>query len=411
MGLLKIIFVISLISLSAGELARFQSGSGVNITFNNIAVGILILCWLIYSWKKKLLKNNSLVKPIFIFIAVCLLSLLINLKVLNLSNFIIAFLYLLRLIFYMSLFFVVFSFDDAFKKKIPLYMIFSGIFVVLAGLIQFVIYPSLYGLIYLEWDEHMRRMFSTFFDPNFLGIFLVLNLMLILGVFLYQFGKKRDLGILGGLGILGVLNFVAIFLTYSRSALLALTAGSIIFLTMYGKKKLILVFLSIIFLSVYLFYSINKSDTTTVFRDISSEARVGSTLSTFPIIKDNLLVGVGFNAYRYAQLRYGILKNDARWEASHSGAGTDNSFLFILATTGVIGFITFIYLWWKIIKSQLNIFSGKSNNYQKMISAVTVSSIGGVFVSSLFINSLFYPFIMYWIWILIGLSSNFKENI
>lgn len=409
MGILKIIFIISLISLSAGELARFQSGSGVNITLNNIAVGILILFWIIFSWKKRLIKNNYLVKPIFIFVTVCLLSLLINLKVLNISSFLIAFLYLLRLVFYMSLFFVVFSFDDAFKKKIPLYMILSSMFIVVLGFVQFVFYPSLRNLINLEWDEHMRRMFSTFFDPNFLGIFLVLNLMLILGVFLH-FYKNKDRLKVYFLGITGLLTFIGIFLTYSRSAILALTTGSIIFLIMYGKKKLILAFLAIIFLSVYLFYSINKSDTTTIFRDISSEARIGSTLSTFPIIKDNFLIGVGFNAYRYAQLRYGILKLDTRWEASHSGAGTDNSFLFILATTGIIGLISFLYLWGKIIKLQLSLFKSKSNNYQKIISAVTVSSIGGVFVSSLFINSLFYPLIMYWIWILIGLSSNFKEN-
>ncbi|MBI3070128.1 MAG: O-antigen ligase family protein, partial [Candidatus Levybacteria bacterium] len=127
--------------------------------------------------------------------------------------------------------------------------------------------------------------------------------------------------------------------------------------------------------------------------------RLESTGNAIAIFKDNPLIGVGFNAYRYAQYRYGFIKGE-NWQIVHSGAGTDNSFLFVLATTGIIGLISYLYLWWVILKKA---YFEKSS---KIISGVVFASVAGLALNAFFINSLFFPFIMAWMWILLGLTES-----
>jgi O-antigen ligase len=120
------------------------------------------------------------------------------------------------------------------------------------------------------------------------------------------------------------------------------------------------------------------------------QARVGSWRNALIISRDHPLLGVGFNAYRYAQRDYGFLKE--QWQESNAGAGADSSFLFVLATTGILGFFTYLWIWMKSLIS----------NYS---SVVIFSSIIAIFIHSFFLNSLFYPWVMAWIWILLA-----KEN-
>jgi len=144
------------------------------------------------------------------------------------------------------------------------------------------------------------------------------------------------------------------------------------------------------------------------------------------IFIDHPVLGVGFNSYRYAQHRYGFI-DDISLKTSHAGSGTDNSFLFVLATTGIIGFTVYLYMWFKILKNAYynKRHSGERSDsriskrgwrfwtsqndaslFQKTISVVILASSIGIFVNAFFINSLFYPSIMLWMWVLIGLLDN-----
>jgi O-antigen ligase len=107
-------------------------------------------------------------------------------------------------------------------------------------------------------------------------------------------------------------------------------------------------------------------------------------------VRDHPLFGIGFNTYRFAQLRYGFITKGEEAD-SHGVAGTDNSFLFVLATTGLIGLLSYAALWGTIVR-------------QAWGNHVVVASITAIFIHSLFVNSLFYPHIMEWIWILIAAS-------
>ena len=175
------------------------------------------------------------------------------------------------------------------------------------------------------------------------------------------------------------------------------------FLTIKNMKKwifgVILLFLIFFVGSSRNFYIENLN----LLRVVSSEARIKSAIEALNIIKKQPVLGVGFNAYKYAQIRSGT-RSSINALTSHADAGTDNSFLFILATTGIVGFISYAYMWFKLLKSDSLKIKQNSNWLRPVIIASTV----GLFIDALFINSLFYPFIMMWMFCIFGLSV--KEN-
>ena len=141
-------------------------------------------------------------------------------------------------------------------------------------------------------------------------------------------------------------------------------------------------------------------------------ARFSNYEQTFTIIKDNILFGVGFNTLRHAKKDYGFLREET-WQESHAGAGSDSSFLFVWATTGVFGLFTYLFLWWKILTMQQSSDSEHRWNSETMrqkplfiIFPVAVA----LLVHSFFLNSLFYPWIMLWFWLILGVSHAAANN-
>lgn len=167
-----------------------------------------------------------------------------------------------------------------------------------------------------------------------------------------------------------------------------LITGSFVFLFL-NTKKTFAILIVVAFLSVtVLLPKAYKTEGTNFLRIASSQARLDSAKQAIEIFKEDPLFGVGFNAYRYAKDRHGFTFGN--WEESHADAGTDNSFLFLLATVGITGFIAYLYMWFKILKINIR-------------SKLLIASVVAIFVDSLFVNSLFYSFLMFWIWILVGL--------
>ncbi|QQG40490.1 MAG: O-antigen ligase family protein [Candidatus Levyibacteriota bacterium] len=370
--IVKVFFVFLLLLFPLGEIARFDLG-------NNIAVHAFDMVAVFALFAKKLPKF------ILFFVVTLIVSLLVNINNYQTNELITASFYLLRWVGYAGLYVVVSNFDKQFKNKIIQLLVGVGAIIVGLGYIQYFLYPNLRNLYYAGWDEHLYRMFSTFLDPNFAGAFFVMYFMFVLGKALENGQSKYYYT------ILGVLTLEAIFLTYSRSAYIMFGVALTVFFLLKKQKKLLFWWiLGLVLLLPVLFLFSPKSEGTNLLRTTSSNARVLAMDQAITIIKDNPIFGVGFNAYRYEQEKRGYLGQSTK--ENHAGAGTDNSFLFVLATTGAIGFSAYFYLWYSIVRRQKSI--------------VALSSIAGLFVNAFFINSLFYPIIMAWIWILTGITEN-----
>lgn len=399
MGILKILFIISLVSISIGEILRFRVFDSASVTINSLSIGCLIIFWIfLLLIKKKNIRKGKLTKPILIFSVISFFSLVVNSRFLVQQEFVVSLLYLVRWIIYSLLYFVILQFDEKFKKRIPQLMLIPGLLIVFVGYVQYFLYPNLRNLYYLGWDEHLYRMFSSFFDPNFAGAFFVLYFILVLVLFFESKKRKNTINSLF-LGVLGIATFIAIFLTYSRSAILTLIIGILVFLITRRKVIYGLVLILFIAATIVLVPKAFKTEGTDLFRKVSSQARISSAQQAFRIFSDNPVLGVGFNTYRYAKYRYGF--TGTKSDPSHAEGGTDVSILFVLATTGIVGFIAYIFLWVQIIT-----FSLRQTMRGNIIAQVLLISSIALLFNSFFINSLFYSFFMMWMWILAGLTES-----
>lgn len=395
MGVLKVLFItLLLVFLPLGEITRITFGDGA-LTFIDIAVGAIALIWVCSKIINGERVNGKLFKAISIFILLLILSLVFNIGKLNALQIGVSASYILRWIAYASIYFIVKDLDVNFKKSLPYFMLVSGLLIILGGFMQYFLYSDLRNLRYLGWDEHLYRMFSSFFDPNFAGAFFVLFFLFIF-IFFQKFKTEKYRYLLI---IILILSLISILLTFSRSTYLMFLIGISSLLFVKGETKKLLFILTVFALGIFLVSKIVlKSEGTNLLRVASGEARLNSVNNALTILKDHPILGVGFDTYRYTQRRYGFI-NESKG-LIHSAAGTDNSFLFVLVTTGVIGFISFIFLIYKIINlSRLKI----KDNY---FAVVLFASIISVSVDSFFINSLFFPQIMLWIWMLVGLTES-----
>jgi O-antigen ligase len=398
MGILKKLIIVTIVLFPVGEFGRylFPSFATAPILLNDLLVTVTVMWWIGLKVKEKKLPHAKLRLPIVLFILTALISLIANSLVLSFQQVFISSLYLWRWSMYAGLYCALADIDTHFKKRIVVLLMIVGQIVVGIGFIQYFFYPSLRNLYYLGWDEHLYRIFSVFLDPNFAGVIFVLIFLLTLGIGLQKYHEKKHMLCIGIL-FLSFFDIIAVYLTYSRSALLMLIVSIFFFLWFLGKQKYIAGVFMALLLLLFIAPKSFKTEGTNIFRIASSESRIESAKTALEIIQKNPLFGVGFNAYRYAQNRYGYLTNKY-WIETHAGAGTDNSYLFVLATTGVVGVTAYIYLLLQMIRL--------ASQKKDIVHVVTVSSLFGIFVSSLFINSLFYIFIMEWLWILLGTREN-----
>ncbi len=393
----RYLLIFCFVGFSLGQLARIDFGNGIAFTVLDIAVS----CFVGYNMLPLLRIKQAagvLKKPIILFGGACILSLLVNSYILNFHELAVSSLYLIRWMVYAGLYFIIVN-SSVFKKdEILQYFSIAGCIHIILGLLQYFLYPDLRQLYFLGWDDHLYRLVGPLIDPNFQGALFVLFFTLFFLLLWNEKKKYRSLSFLSKLLVLIVLMGV-IVLTYSRSALLMLGISFVSLGLLLGNKKIIFSFVVITLFCVVLF-SNSKIEGLNPFRTASILARISSMQEAITIIRDNPLFGVGFNAFRYAQHRYGFRTSEV-WQTSHADAGTDNSYLFVFATAGIIGLGAFVYLLLKILQ-----FLWKSSRRNTMLSHLTLVSFIGLMVDSLFVNSLFYPFFLFWIWMLLGITEN-----
>ncbi|MBI2029106.1 hypothetical protein HYT02_01685 [Candidatus Gottesmanbacteria bacterium] len=338
-----------------GLIVYFPIASQGKIPFLDIITCLFIISTL---FVRNPVKKIFLKKQILIFLFVSLLAIAINMILKNHYSISDLF-YFIRIsfyfLFYIRIFFV-FNKSNAFR--INWILLISGFVFSAFGLLQYLLYPDLRNLMYLGWDPHYFRLFSTVFDPNFAGIIIVLTFFQL--IFIMWLDKKSVYRFLYPLLI--IILLVAIYLTRSRSAYLSFISGMIvlIFFKKYINKMLIGVTAIVILLSSFIPKpAFNVLDT---FRVSSSISRVNNWLIALKLGFANILTGVGYS------------------EASFS----DSSLLYIFGATGILSLAALFNVLFKIFR-----FSLKKDKELFVITVVVI-------VSSFFNNTLFYPFVAVW---------------
>ena len=372
-----------------GFLVRFTPVPNVHILPQDVVVFLLSVAVFYYNSNNKVKNELRLFASLQgLFVAVGVISLFINSLIYRDINVPIALLYAVRYVMYLSLLFVGPFFENSKRVVSVLFMSF-GVFLA-AGFVQYVKFNDLKPLFNLGWDDHLYRLFSTVLDPNFAGVLYVIILIL-LARFVYANVLQKSYMPL----VLSFFSLLAIYLSYSRTALVALISSVGVILIGLKQFKIAL-FSSAIFFVILFAVSDVTVEGLNPFRTRSSANRLLSMNEALGIISKSQYFGVGFNSYRYAQIRYGM-RNEEGSLKSNSDAGTDNSFLFVLATSGVIGFLLFaasyFFLLKKLLIEERNIFF-----FGLIIS---------LFSAGMFLNVLFYTPILTILFLSLALRKKF----
>jgi O-antigen ligase len=327
------------------------------------------------------LKSPKVLKLVIPFLYVAGFSWIISIFIFHQINVLYGGLYLLRLAAYYFFGVYVWNFvrnKPAHKKlvldSLLLVSLVSGFF----GWVQFFTVPNIKPFFSLGWDMHLFRVVGTFLDPSYLGLIVVFGLLLSIHRCISSRNWKNILIIF--------FLLVSLAFTYSRASYLAFFAGlsTIVYLNRKFKKLLWIVG-GLIVLALIL--PTAKNHSIELFRTFSAIARIENYQTTLKIFSKSPVFGIGYNNMCIAYQRF----IGPQSFSSHACSGSDSSLLYILATTGVVGFIIFISSMWKIgtVLIRDSKFPALPVGRQ-----ILVSCFVALIIHSLFSNSMFYPWIM-----------------
>lgn len=369
-------------SLLLGQLGGISILPTVVIYTHDVAILLIVCVFAIRALLRRSWIQPTLIIPIVVFWVVGAVSLIYNAAGLGPGELGISALYLLRWVVYSLIY--IFLIQERLYTQVYLRWVYVvGTLFSSIGLLQYILYPSLRNLWYLGWDPHYFRLFSTFLDPNFAAIYIILTIFL--GIALIQVIPKR------WMIAMQIVNGVALFLTYSRSGYLSFAAGLLIWMLLTKQWRILLGF--IIFAFVLLLPT-PGGDTLRLTRMDSTISRIENWEASIVRIGSSPIIGVGFNTLRYRPI---FAQTDPDPTVpSKADAGVDSSILFLAVTTGFAGLTVYIWLVYRMIQ----MVPRRSPHFLNSNLMYTVW--GSLFVHSLFVNSLFYPWILVWLWIVIA---------
>jgi len=387
-----------------GQLTRLTLFSPeVHIYWHDLMLIALLSYYLIILFKRKRTFDFKLVRPIISFFAVGAFSLFLNsyrffpqarfnLAGLQGRTLLISSLYLFRWMVYAGIFFIARRFGKKQKKKALDYMIFAGVVSAFFGLAQYFFFPDARSLVSSGWDPHLYRVIGTFLDPGYTGLIYVFTLVLIVDR-AYRIDRVNRTDRTNKIKITGWRLaaggcYSAFALSYARSAYLAFLVAvwTIAYLRKSVKFALVM---SLLLAFTLVVLPRPAGEGVRLERQNSIWSRFDSWQKAISIWREKPIFGIGFNTYRYVQAGKGFLSKN--WEESHAGAGADASLLFVLATTGVTGLTVYSSLLSTMFRLAF-----------KKRSFLLLPTLTAVFIHSFFNNSLFYPWVMVWIWVLTG---------
>ena len=380
-SLIRIFILLFFGSLILGQFQRIQVTPQIAFYLHDILLGIIYLLALRYIKKPIRIPKNyhSYIKSFIFFLTSLVISLLLwtgNREI----NVLLGSLYLLRFIFYSLIFptFYILRKNKVITKSLLFSLLIVGVGLMLTGLIQRIFIPDTRNFVLLGWDNHLYRSIGSLLDPNFLGLILVLTLIIA-----KQLKFKHKSAIIGFL-------LLTLLFTYSRSSFVAFIIAVITLGIQKANKKIISFSIGVIVIGALLLPR-PGGEGIKLERTASITSRLESQKKSLQIFQSHPIFGIGFNNYK------AFVSNSVKYDfvPSHP-SGPDNSFLLVLITTGIIGSSAFIVFVYYLLKT-----------YQK--DAIVIPSVVAIAIHSMFNNSIFYPWILIWMFILLS-ESTLREH-
>ncbi|EKE00465.1 MAG: hypothetical protein ACD_22C00014G0005 [uncultured bacterium] len=320
-----------------------------NIYLLDLVVGSLAVLFLLSKKNRQELIKSDLFKPLALLSFSLVASFLLNLNGKTHQELLSTLFYSARFVCYPFLFFIAKKQD---QKDLLSVSIFAVCLFFLFAILQYLFLPDLRFFKLLGFDDHYYRLAGTLLDPNFAGA--IISVVAIATLYYSNFS-------------LLLITLIALGLTFSRASYVSFISTAVA-LGVYTKKTKTLLLIGLLGIIIYLSPK-PFGEGVNLLRTFSIFSRLSSWQTGLQLFLAKPIFGWGLQKI-----------------------AIDNSFIYLLATTGLVGFTAFICL--------LKTIYVNIKPLNRLLLFV-------ILVHSLFNNSLYFIWIYFFFWLILALE--FKE--
>lgn len=256
---------------------------------------------------------------------------------------------------------------------------------------------SFYGLVeYFLWPGQLGdgRLDSVFDPANYHAMLVGPIIVLAIG---FIFSQQIPRAWKYCLGIASAINLIALVFTFSYGGYLAVLGGLVIYgfsaLNRAQKKKMILGTLLVFIIFIITALPTKKFQDLFEFQERSSgHARLEIWQTSWLIFKEHPILGIGLNdfEYHYRENLPRVAFPPLEWLV----AQPHNLYLALLTQTGILGFLAFLWIIIKFIKSTFQQSNQILTTYYLLLASMSAILIHGLVDTPYFKNDLS---IIFWI--------------
>ncbi|MCB2342084.1 O-antigen ligase family protein [Clostridium estertheticum] len=310
-----------------------------------------------------------------------------------------------RFLAYLFIFFVIkyeFNTKKLVKNLLKCYIFTAGLLSIF-GIIQ---HFTTIGLD-KKFVEHypgytVVRIATTMFNPNAYAAFLILIIFPVVMLTIYEKNKKNK----GMYGIISVLLFVNIIMTYSRNAQVGVCIGAVVLCVIYSYK-LIIAFGGIGILTLFMPSVLDRVQALT--NDSQNESRIKLWKTAIMMIKDHPILGVGNGNYisrynEYVSKYKGLSYNAYKRYPAH------NSYLKVESELGIVGIVSFLAVLVTSLIRVKKLFTITNDKFIKAFYMGAFASMIAFFFMNISDNLFFVPMATTYFWFLIATAESLLNS-
>ncbi|MBU3217102.1 O-antigen ligase family protein [Clostridium estertheticum] len=310
-----------------------------------------------------------------------------------------------RFLTYVFIFFVIkyeFNTKKLVKNLLKCYIFTAGLLSIF-GIIQ---HFTIIGLDkkFVEQYPGYRvvRIATTMFNPNAYAAFLILIIFPVVMLTIYEKNKK----IKSMYGIISILLFVNIIMTYSRSAQVGVCIGAVVLCIIYSYK-LIIAFGGIGILTLFMPSVLDR------VRDLQNtaqnESRIKLWKTALMMIKDHPILGVGNGNYisrynEYVSKYKGLSYNAYKRYPAH------NSYLKVESELGIVGIVSFLAVLVTSLIRVKKLFTITNDKFIKAFYMGAFASMIAFYFMNIVDNLFFVPMATTYFWFLIATAESLLNS-
>lgn len=311
-----------------------------------------------------------------------------------------------RFITYIFIFFLIvyeFNTKELIKKLLKCY-VFAAAILSIYGIVQYFTTIGLDKKFIVKYSSgySVVKIATTMFNPNAYSAFLILIIFPVLMLAIYEKNIKNK----SMYGILSILIFVNIIMTYSRNALIGICIGAVVLCVLYSYK-LIIAFGGVGIVTLFMPSVFERVRDLT--NNSQNESRIKLWKTAIMMIKEHPIIGVGNGNYISRYNEY-VNKYKGLSYNAYTRYTTHNSYLKIQSELGIIGIATFLFILITSLLRVKKLFTITNDKFIRAFYMGALASMIAFYFMNISDNLFFVPKATTYFWFLVATAESILKS-